>query len=130
MAVEIWQDEHVENTFQMYLLDEWTWHEFENAAGFVRERRVQETPTNIIINIEGPLPIPPNLEDYAPDYLQRHIQSNGGLLVFVTDWGIVQTVMKMLSSSMNMPFGFVHFSHSIEDAHHLIQAQRPLDATV
>lgn len=126
MTVEVWKDEHVADTFQIFLLDGWTWAEFERSIIVVREFREQHTPTtliNIIINVQGPLPIPPDFEEQAPHYLTRHMQKNGGLLVFVTDWGMVHTVMKMLSNSMNAPFGFIHFTETVEEAHHIIQAQ-------
>ncbi len=121
MSVELQRSAHQDNVFIVTLYDGWDWHDIENVHDEVQRLSAGEKPVHIITEIDGPINMPNGIESHARGWLDAHVNENGGLLVFVTQWGMIKSTLKLLSITFNLSLGYIHFATSVEDAHRIVR---------
>lgn len=122
MSVELQRSPHQNNVFIVTLYDGWDWHDIERIHKDVQTLSAGEKPVHIITEIDGPIKMPTGIEVHARGWLDTHVSENGGLLVFVTQWGMVKSTLKLLSTTFKLSLGYIHFATSVEDAHRIVRA--------
>lgn len=123
MGVEFRQDDVLENCFVITLYSGWGWDDIAEAHAAVEaaRRELGDVPLHIFARIEGPITMPAEIELKAKDWLHIHTEQNRGLLVFITAWDMVRSLIRLMSLGEGNPLSFIHFAHSTEEAREIVR---------
>lgn len=123
MGVELRQDDQMANCFIVTLHAGWTWGEIKDTSAAIAaaQQQLGDVPVHIFTEIEEPISMPDDIELNAMTWLKHHVRVHRGLLVFVTEWDMVRSLIKLMSLGQGNPLSFIHFAHSVEEARAVVQ---------
>jgi hypothetical protein len=118
MTIMIKADTALANTYLLTVYPGWDWPDLEAAHQAMQ--RLPNTPLHIIVQIDEPIDMPAGLDLYAKPALERHLQENGGLLIFATRWAMIRSLLHLIRKEFSINLGFVHLCASVDEARALI----------
>lgn len=120
MTIIFEADTALPNTYLFSVYSGWDWPDLE--AAHHQMQRSPNTPLHIIVQIDGPIDMADGIDLYAKPALDRHLRENGGLLIFVTRWAMIRSLLHLIRKEFSVDLGFVHLVTSVDEARDIVAA--------
>lgn len=118
--IDVHQDDTLDNTFVLTVYSGWTWDHVALADEAIRAQKANGAPTHVLIEIDGPIPMPDGIDDMSKHWLDTHMKHHGGLIVFVTDWAMIESLFKLVPVNKTGPLKMVRFAKTPDEAYRII----------
>ncbi len=117
-------DHTLPNTFLLTLYSGWNWHDVEAADAAVRSasHKAGDAPVHVIVQVNGPIAMPGGIDLRAKPWLDVHKRDHGGLLIFVTRWAMIRSLLHLIHKEFAISLDFIHLVHSLDEAREIVAA--------
>ncbi|MEM6528118.1 MAG: hypothetical protein AAF653_07465, partial [Chloroflexota bacterium] len=86
----------------------------------IQRKRESSDTVHVLIEIEGPIPMPDSIDEMSKYWLDTHMKQHGGLIVFVTEWAMIESLFRLVPVNKTCPLKMVRFAKTMDEAHALI----------
>ncbi len=114
-------DHTLPNTFLLTIYPGWNWHDVD-AAVRSASHKAGDGHVHVIVQVDGPIAMPGGIDLRAKPWLDVHKRDHGGLLIFVTRWAMIRSLLHLIHKEFAINLDFIHLVPSLDKAREIVAA--------